>query len=127
MKALADGAEGDSPVVCGESLAASMGVMLETSTNQSLREKLGLDSSSQVLLFGLEGTNDPEIYESLVGKASKTHRESPADHLEQTTFSKPALSEMMQVAFALYKGHPVAESALKYTGIVVNGDSNKAR
>lgn len=69
MKALADGAEGDIPVVCGESSAASMGVILGSSADPSLREKLGLNSSSQVVLFGLEGASDPQIYESLVGKA----------------------------------------------------------
>lgn len=68
MKALADG-EDDIPVVCGESSAASMGIMLGSSVDQSLREKLGLNSSNQVVLFGLEGATDPEIYESLVGKA----------------------------------------------------------
>ncbi|CAI7658300.1 unnamed protein product [Penicillium crustosum] len=71
MKALAYGEEGDIPVVCGESSAASMGIMLGSTTDPSLREKLGLNSSSQVVLFGLEGATDPEIYESLVGKSSQ--------------------------------------------------------
>lgn len=71
MKALAYGEEGDIPVVCGESSAASMGIMLGSTTDPSLREKLGLNSSSQVVLFGLEGATDPDIYESLVGKSSQ--------------------------------------------------------
>ncbi|KAJ6178234.1 tryptophan synthase beta subunit-like PLP-dependent enzyme [Penicillium mononematosum] len=69
MKALANGHEGDVPVVCGESSAASMGVMLGSGSDPSLREKLGLDEKSQVVIFGLEGATDPEIYESLVGKS----------------------------------------------------------
>ncbi|KAI1361710.1 tryptophan synthase beta subunit-like PLP-dependent enzyme [Xylaria arbuscula] len=69
MKALANGFEGDVPVVCGESSAASMGVMLASGVDPSLRERLGLDASSQVVLFGLEGATDPKIYESLVGKS----------------------------------------------------------
>lgn len=68
MKALAEGKRGDIPVVCGESSAASMGVMLGSSADPSLRKKIGLSSSSQVLLFGLEGASDPAVYESLVGK-----------------------------------------------------------
>jgi diaminopropionate ammonia-lyase len=68
MKALANGDEGDVPVVCGESSAASMGVVLGCGSDSSLREKLGLDGNSQVIIFGLEGATDPEIYESLVGK-----------------------------------------------------------
>ncbi|PLB48787.1 tryptophan synthase beta subunit-like PLP-dependent enzyme [Aspergillus steynii IBT 23096] len=69
MKALASGSEGDVPVVCGESSAASMGIMLGARMDQSLREKLGLNEKSQVVLFGLEGATDPQIYESIVGKS----------------------------------------------------------
>lgn len=39
---------------------------------------------------------------------------------------KPALSEMMEVKFALYKVQPIATRDLKYHGIVVNGDPNKS-
>ncbi|ETS75447.1 hypothetical protein PFICI_12391 [Pestalotiopsis fici W106-1] len=68
MKELATGASGDIPVVCGESSAAGMGVMMESCRDFVLREKLGLDSKSQILIFGLEGATDPEIYYKLVGK-----------------------------------------------------------
>ncbi|KAI1044249.1 hypothetical protein LB504_012985 [Fusarium proliferatum] len=67
----ASGSEGDVPLVIGESSAASMGVMTASKNNADLRSKLGLDSNSQVVLFGLEGATDPEIYERLVGKSSK--------------------------------------------------------
>lgn len=69
MKVLASGSEGDIPVVCGESSAASMGILLGSGSDPSLREKLGLNGDSQVVVFGLEGATDPEIYESLVGKS----------------------------------------------------------
>ncbi|KAJ5100133.1 hypothetical protein N7532_007134 [Penicillium argentinense] len=55
-------------VVNRESPAASIGAMLAFSADPSLCEKLGLDQH-QVVLFGLEGATDPEIYESLVGKS----------------------------------------------------------
>lgn len=66
-KKLANGLGGDVPVVCGESSAAGMGVMLKGIEDVSLREKLGLEKNSQVVLFGLEGATDPEIFEQLVG------------------------------------------------------------
>jgi diaminopropionate ammonia-lyase len=81
MKALAYGKEGDIPIVCGESSAASMGIMLGSSTDPSLREKLGLNSSSQVILFGLEGATDPQIYESLVGKSPQAVFEAQDDFI----------------------------------------------
>ncbi|KAI3573545.1 tryptophan synthase beta subunit-like PLP-dependent enzyme [Fusarium oxysporum f. sp. albedinis] len=69
MKELASGRGGDIPVVCGESSAANMGVMIQAANNETLRNKLGLNSNSQVVLFGLEGATDPAIYEKLVGKS----------------------------------------------------------
>ncbi|CAG8088687.1 unnamed protein product [Penicillium olsonii] len=69
MKALANGNEGDIPVVVGESSAASLGVMLGSGADPILRHKVGLDENSQVVIFGLEGATDPQIYESLVGKS----------------------------------------------------------
>ncbi|KAH6959912.1 tryptophan synthase beta subunit-like PLP-dependent enzyme [Ilyonectria sp. MPI-CAGE-AT-0026] len=67
MKELASGRGGDVPVVCGESSAANMGIMLQAADDPELREKLGLDSNSQVVLFGLEGATDSAIYKELVG------------------------------------------------------------
>ncbi|WP_083860158.1 diaminopropionate ammonia-lyase [Bradyrhizobium diazoefficiens] len=66
MKALADGG-GDLPVVCGESSAGGMAVILKAAADSDLRRALGLDAASQVVLFGLEGATDPAIYERLVG------------------------------------------------------------
>ncbi|KAL1614666.1 hypothetical protein SLS54_009539 [Diplodia seriata] len=68
MRALANvGLGGDVPIVCGESSAASMGALLRVGNDSSFREQLGLDHDSQVMLFGLEGATDPDIYEELVG------------------------------------------------------------
>ena len=68
MKALASASEGDIPLVIGESSAASMGIMEASQDNADLRTKLGLESDSQVLIFGLEGATDPEIYQKLAGR-----------------------------------------------------------
>lgn len=69
MKESASGRGGDVPVVCGESSAAPKGVLLQSAHDETLRDKLGLTSGSQVVLFGLEGATDPVIYEKLVGKS----------------------------------------------------------
>lgn len=72
MKALANGQnQGDVPIVCGESSAATMGLLMEASKDSLLREKLGLSANSQVVLFGLEGATDPEMYQKLVGLTSE--------------------------------------------------------
>jgi diaminopropionate ammonia-lyase len=65
MRLLARG-EGDVPIVCGESAAGGMGVLLAAARDPALRELLGLEADSQVVLFGLEGATDPEIYEQIV-------------------------------------------------------------
>ncbi|KAK1701479.1 tryptophan synthase beta subunit-like PLP-dependent enzyme [Colletotrichum godetiae] len=69
MIALAEGKHGDVPVVCGESSAATMGVLLKAGNNKAFRERLGLDARSQCVIFGLEGATDPSIYKDLVGKS----------------------------------------------------------
>jgi diaminopropionate ammonia-lyase len=66
MKALADGA-GDVSIVSGESAAGGMGVLLNTLKHPELKEKLGIDNNSQVLLFGCEGATDIQIYREIVG------------------------------------------------------------
>ncbi|PYI21340.1 tryptophan synthase beta subunit-like PLP-dependent enzyme [Aspergillus violaceofuscus CBS 115571] len=69
MKYLASPATGDVPVVCGESSAANMSVLLQAGADDGLRERLGLDENSQVMIFNLEGATDPKIFEELVGKS----------------------------------------------------------
>lgn len=66
MRALADGGQ-DVPIVSGESAAGVMGVLLATRADPALRDQLGLNRSSHVVLFG-EGATDPRIYEELVGE-----------------------------------------------------------
>ncbi|KAI0866555.1 tryptophan synthase beta subunit-like PLP-dependent enzyme [Xylaria cubensis] len=68
MKALAEGKHDDVPVVCGESSAANMGVLLKAGGDSTLRDRLGLNEHSQCVIFGLEGATDPKIYRELVGK-----------------------------------------------------------
>ncbi|CUX46549.1 diaminopropionate ammonia-lyase [Clostridium sp. C105KSO13] len=69
MRMLAAPVKGDSPVTSGESGAAPFGALsciMCMDEYKDLREHLGLDENSRVLLFSTEGDTDPERYESIV-------------------------------------------------------------
>ena len=82
MRALAAGNEGDIPIVCGESSGASMGLMLKSGGDTTLRKKLGLDQHSRVVVFGCEGATDAKIYEQLVGMTPDAVFRGQADYLK---------------------------------------------
>lgn len=71
MQVLAEGRNGDIPVVCGESSGANMGVLLKAGSDKTLREKLSLEESSRCVVFSLEGATDPKIYKELMGKSAE--------------------------------------------------------
>ena len=69
MRMLAAPVKGDPAVTSGESGAVGMGVISTLMTDNSykeLREALGLDESSKVLMFSTEGDTDPEKYQEIV-------------------------------------------------------------
>ena len=69
MRRLAAPVQGDPIVKSGESGAVGMGLVAAIMKDEAyaeLREKLGLDRFSQVLLFSTEGDTDPEKYEKVV-------------------------------------------------------------
>ena len=69
MRMLAVPVKGDPAVCSGESGAVGMGVISTLMTDNSykeLREALGLDESSKVLMFSTEGDTDPEKYQEIV-------------------------------------------------------------
>ncbi|HET9652074.1 MAG TPA: diaminopropionate ammonia-lyase [Usitatibacter sp.] len=72
MRALADGATGDFPVVAGESGVAGLAGMLLAAQSR----ELGLGAESRVLVFGTEGATDPELYERLVGLPQRQPKSS---------------------------------------------------
>ena len=79
MRMLAAPIKGDPAVVSGESGAVGMGVVDALMTDPAcgaLKEALGLDKNSSVLLFSTEGDTDPENYRRIVwGGAYPTARE----------------------------------------------------
>ena len=69
MRMLAAPIKGDKTVTSGESGAAPFGTLaciMMMDEYKELREHLGLDKNSKVLLFSTEGNTDPERYESIV-------------------------------------------------------------
>ena len=59
--------EGNDPVIkAGESAVAGLAVLVCASKQPGLREKLGLDKNSRVLLIGTEGVTDTEIFNQII-------------------------------------------------------------
>ena len=70
MQLLARGSFGDPKIVAGESAVAGLAAVLVAALAPPLREALGLDQESRVLVIGTEGATDPEIYARLIGQPS---------------------------------------------------------
>ena len=69
MRMLAAPIKGDAPITSGESGAAPFGalsVMMSMPEYADLKEAIGLDENSKVLLFSTEGDTDPERYRNIV-------------------------------------------------------------
>jgi diaminopropionate ammonia-lyase len=67
MRVLAAAEPGDPPIVAGETGASGLAALLAANEHDEVRELLGLDRSSRVLLIGSEGDTDPEMYARIVG------------------------------------------------------------
>ena len=69
MRMLAAPIKGDPQVTSGESGATPFGVLAAVMTMdeyKDLRDAIGLDEHSKVLLFSTEGDTDPERYKNIV-------------------------------------------------------------
>ena len=69
MRMLGAPVKGDPQVVSGESGAVGMGLIATLMTDpayQELKEAIGLDENSVVLMFSTEGDTDPENYRAIV-------------------------------------------------------------
>ena len=69
MRMLAAPVKGDAPVTSGESGAAPFGAlaaMMTMDEYKDLRDSIGLNADSRVLLFSTEGDTDPDRYKNIV-------------------------------------------------------------
>ncbi len=81
MRLLAAPPAADPRVVAGESGVAGLAGLLAVAGDQALREMLGIDAASRVLVIGTEADTDPELYSELVGSplaARGAHEKSAA-------------------------------------------------
>ena len=62
MRVLARPLAGDKAIVSGESVASTLGALLDAAADEKAREALGLDGNARVLLFSTEGDTDPVNY-----------------------------------------------------------------
>ncbi len=71
MRVLAEGRAGDMPIVSGESGAAGMAALQQLVGDEALRQAVGLDTVSSVLLISTEGATAPQVYADLVGRSAE--------------------------------------------------------
>ena len=69
MRLLASGEADDGAIKAGECAVAGVIALIAACGDARLRERLGLDAVSRVLLVGSEGATDPEIYRALIAAA----------------------------------------------------------
>ncbi|MFB0993648.1 MAG: diaminopropionate ammonia-lyase, partial [Paracoccaceae bacterium] len=59
----------DPKITAGESAVAGLAVAIAACRRVDLRQDLGLERSSRILVFGSEGITDPEIYDQMMAEA----------------------------------------------------------
>ena len=69
MRQAAAGVGGDPPLVIGETGIAAWAGLLAATRDEELRQQLGIDSGSRVVVIATEGATDPEVYRGLVGRS----------------------------------------------------------
>jgi diaminopropionate ammonia-lyase len=71
VRAFADPLGDDPAIVSGETGAAGLAALLAAQAHPELRDLLGLDAGSRVVLLGSEGNTDPQIYEQITGRTAE--------------------------------------------------------
>jgi diaminopropionate ammonia-lyase len=69
MRLLARPLLDDPKITAGESAVAGLAVAIAACRRVDLRQDLGLERSSRILVFGSEGITDPEIYDQMMAEA----------------------------------------------------------
>jgi len=63
--------KGDKQIFSGEAGAAGLGGLIATATNpdlSELKDAIGLNENSRVLVFNTEGVTDPELFDELIAQ-----------------------------------------------------------
>jgi diaminopropionate ammonia-lyase len=71
MSLLAKPSAPDPAVVAGETGSVGLGLLLAIEKSPELKQLLGLNAHSRVLILGSEGDTDPAIYQSVVGRSAE--------------------------------------------------------
>lgn len=101
MRVLANGAQGDVPVVAGESGAAGLAALQVIARDATWKREAGLTAESRVLLINTEGATAPKVYEAL---AVRSHEEVLAARqawLQQRSVGQAALLERIEAHAAI--------------------------
>lgn len=71
MRVLAEGGQGDIPLVSGESGAAGFAALQELMRKTEWRDAVGLNADSRLLVISTEGATAPSAYAELVGRSAE--------------------------------------------------------
>lgn len=71
VRTLAEGVDGDIPVVSGESGAAGLAGLANLLQNKQWAEMTGLKHDSRILLINTEGATAPSVYASVAGQSAE--------------------------------------------------------
>ena len=71
MSLLAKPSAPDPAIVAGETGSVGLGLLLAIEKSPELKQLLGLNAHSRVLILGSEGDTDPAIYQSVVGRSAE--------------------------------------------------------
>ena len=75
-------------MVIGETGIAAWAGFLAATCDENLRQQLGLDGSSRVVIIATEGATDPEVYRNLVGASPESGRgrnQAPTNGIRKIT------------------------------------------
>ena len=66
MNLFANASFGDDKIIAGENSAPGVISLIASCNNENIKNKINLNSSSNVLLIGSEGDTDQEMYQKLL-------------------------------------------------------------
>ena len=81
VRTLAEGIDGDIPVVSGESGAAGLAGLVSLLQNKPWTEMAGLKHDSRILLINTEGATAPSVYASVAGQSAEAVIARQSAHL----------------------------------------------